>query len=531
MRSFYNFSQTIINFFWRVLFFLMFFFALTSPNIILGDNPTFGTSTTMLTTSLVIGIVAVAVMNYAYPWFRTWLVKVFVTHQLATGSLLLLIVMIGQVIFVTYVHPVSGFDAGMLHYAATSAKHVQEVGVTSYYSLNQNNMPIMLFMHWLSQLTGQTSWQFFDYVTLFFVDLSAFFNLLSVFVAQPLALGTALYIHAGWLAVFPSIIMPYTDAWGLPLVSFFILCYLIMRQTTWPILLRATAALGFGISVTLTYFMKPSSIIPVIAIVMMEILSVFRHPEGVTKRALVIVFALLMLIVDGAGVTYKVTNDKIQNQTYIKLDKSRSIPAIHFMAMGVYGEGGYSDKQAIQMAVLPTKKQKTDYSIKKLKRRLKQLGAGGYLMFLIKKQRNNTADGTFGWLKEGHFFRENQKPSNQGLSNKLKNFIYLYGRHIADFRFAAQLWWIVLLGIIALGFGPQRLVIQILRLSMVGGFMFLLLFEGGRSRYLIQYLPCLLLLATFSFERVIINVGRLFGWYEERVDEAAAADKQHESAS
>ena len=47
----------------------------------------------------------------------------------------------------------------------------------------------------------------------------------------------------------------------------------------------------------------------------------------------------------------------------------------------------------------------------------------------------------FGWLKEGHFFRDNQKPTWQGTSNKLKNFIYLYGRNIADFLFLAQTWW------------------------------------------------------------------------------------------
>lgn len=195
------------------------------------------------------------------------------------------------------------------------------------------------------------------------------------------------------------------------------------------------------------------------------------------------------------------------------------------MAMGVYGQGGYSWWQAVEMTFLPTKQQKTDYSVMMLKKRLKKLGPTGYLKFLVKKQRNNTADGTFGWLKEGHFFLENQKPNNKGITNKLKNFIYLYGRHIADFRFAAQLWWVTLLAIIALGFGPRWSVIQILRLSIVGGFMFLLLFEGGRSRYLIQYLPCFLLLSILSFERVVVNVKRLTGWYEVKVDEAAAADK------
>ena len=343
-RYIYRLSQSIITIVWWLLFGLMFFFAVTSPNIILGDNATFGTSTTMLTTSLVIGIVAVLIMIYAYPYFRQWLYRVLVTHQLWTASILLGLVVIGQIIFVTFVHPVSGFDAGMLHYAATNAKHVQEVGVTAYYSLNQNNMPIMLFMHWLSELTGQTSWQFFDYITLFFVDLSAVFNLLSVAVVRRHALGVAMYLHAGWLAVFPSIIMPYTDAWGLPLVSFFMLCYFVMRRSSWPPILRVAAAVGFGISVTLTYFMKPSSIIPVIAIVIIACLEALKRQPSLHAPTVFVSVAMLILMVESAGFTYHYTNQAIQGQTYIKLDQSRSIPAIHFMAMGVYGTGGYSEK-------------------------------------------------------------------------------------------------------------------------------------------------------------------------------------------
>lgn len=525
MRRFYNFSQAVINLFWKILFFLTLFFAFTSPNIILGDNATFGTSTTMLTTGLVIGIVAILVMNYAYPRIHAWLYRVFITEQLRTGLLLLLMVLAGQIFFVFFVHPNSGFDSGMLLNTATDPNSVYDPDATAYFSLNVNNLPIMLFMHWLSTTFNQTTWEFFDFLTLFFVDLSVIFNLLSVRILQKRAVGTAMYIQAAWLAVFPSIIMPYTDAWGLPLVSFYLLCYFAVRQSKLHSLIRVAAATGFGISVMLTYFIKPSSIIPVIAIAIMEALMALNRRKDIKPQHWFVALAMMLFMCESAYYTYQYVNTRVENQTYIQVDKSRAIPAIHFMAMGVYGQGGYSWWQAVEMTFLPTKQQKTDYSVMMLKKRLRKLGPTGYLKFLVKKQRNNTADGTFGWLKEGHFFLENQKPNNKGISNKLKNFIYLYGRHIADFRFAAQLWWVTLLAIIALGFGPRRSIIQILRLSIVGGFMFLLLFEGGRSRYLIQYLPCFLLLSILSFERVVINVKRLTGWYEVKVDEAAAADK------
>lgn len=530
MRRLYNFSNSVINIFWRVLFFLTLFFALTSVNIILGDNDTFGTSTTMLTTGLIIFIVAICVMIYAYPSIRAWFYNVFITHQIRASSFILFLVVLGQIFFVTFCHPTSGFDSGMLLHAATSVKHAQEVDVTSYFSLNQNNLPIMLFMHWLVTLSGQTSWLFFDYVTLVTVDVSAALNLLSIWLIRKKLLGTAIYMHCAWLMVFPTIIMPYTDAWSLPLVSLYLFCYFVMHKTAkmkTPMeqLSFVLAGLAFGFSAVLVYFVKPSAIIPVVAIVIIGLLNWLIKKKHFTMQGVVLTFSALLLIGVSGGATYKVANDKIQNQTYIEIDKSRSIPAIHFMAMGVYGQGGYDWHQAVAMTFIPTEKQKSEYSVNMLKKRLKKLGPWGYFKFLILKQRNNTADGTFGWLKEGHFFLENQKPSDKGITNKLKNFIYLYGRNIADFRFAAQLWWIVLLVTIALGFGQRNDFVRILKLSLVGGFMFLLLFEGGRSRYLIQYLPCILLLSILSSEQALSNIKRLLGWYEVKVDEAEKADK------
>ncbi|KRL52225.1 hypothetical protein [Lacticaseibacillus manihotivorans] len=52
---------------------------------------------------------------------------------------------------------------------------------------------------------------------------------------------------------------------------------------------------------------------------------------------------------------------------------------------------------------------------------------------------------------------------------------------------------------------------------MVGGFMFLLLFEGGRSRYLIQYLPVLLIQASLSLKPAIFRIRRLFTWGSDKI--------------
>lgn len=517
MRKLFNFSNHVINGIWAALFGLTLYCAWTLSNLTIGDNWKYGQSTTMISTGFVIAVVVLAISLWAFEPFAQLMRKIFVTNQLRTASILFGLVVFGQIIFIAFIHPVSGFDAGMLHYAAVSAKHTKEVGVTAYYSLNQNNLPITLVMHWMTEVSGLTSWEFFDYVTLVFVDISALLNFATVYLLRKPALGSAIYIHAAWLAVFPSIIMPYTDCWVLPLVSLLLLGYAGLEKSQ-SMAVKSLIYLGLGIDTLIIYFTKPSAFIPLIAMIIVASLCWLVASKHFTKQGIITVVTACVFFVGGAGLTYVGITNVVKHQTWIQVDDSRNIPAIHFAAMGVYGEGGYSEKQAIMMAVLPTKQQKTDYSIKMLKKRLKQLGPTGYIRFLMYKQGNNSADGTFGWLKEGNFFRANQKPKERNFTELLENFIFLYGRNVEDFRFLAQVWWVSVLSIIAIAaIGYCSKTQMMLRLSMVGGFMFLLLFEGGRSRYLIQYLPVLLIQASLSLKPAIFRIRRLFTWGSDKI--------------
>ncbi|OXE60580.1 hypothetical protein ADH69_08455 [Limosilactobacillus reuteri] len=43
----------------------------------------------------------------------------------------------------------------------------------------------------------------------------------------------------------------------------------------------------------------------------------------------------------------------------------------------------------------------------------------------------------------------------------------------------------------------------VIKLTILGGFIFLLLFEGGRSRYLIQFLPYLITLSSLGISQFL----------------------------
>jgi hypothetical protein len=141
------------------------------------------------------------------------------------------------------------------------------------------------------------------------------------------------------------------------------------------------------------------------------------------------------------------------------------------------------------------------------------MGPLGYARFLFLKHRNDTADGTFAWDKEGHFLNVNPKPTpGPGIKNHLQQFVYLYGTNLGDFRWVSQLIWVIGLLLIAFAWNDQRRFIQVLRVAIIGSFLYLLMFEGGRSRYLIQSLPPILLLITFTAETSVARWRRLFAW-------------------
>lgn len=506
----FNMGNKALTRLFNVFFFLTLLFAVTSPNIILGDNTITGAGTTMFTTGMLIIALVLIVSVITYPQFRAWWYQVFIVQKVRTAGLILGAVVLWQITFILAVHPLIGFDVGAIHQALTDTTSPD---IKAYFSLYYNNILILLSQHFLAGIFGTKSWLFFDFITLLLVDLAAGLNILSIVILDRKRLAAVMYLHAFWLLLFPMIIVPYTDTWVLPLVSGYLFSYVVMAHSRFKPQVRVLAAILFGFTAATTYFMKPSAIVGVIAIVLVELLYSLRqkYTEQQWRGAL----GLVLCATFALGSSYLVEKHVLSQQTYLQVNTQRSVPPLHFIAMGISGDGGYNPKDALKMAVIPTEKARNEYSKQLLIKRLKERGAWGYLTFLFTKHRNNTADGTFAWVKEGHFINEDPRPQGGGFAGTLRQFVYLYGTHLGDFRFIAQLWWIIWLFLIAFGWRNKAKIVQVLRLMIIGGFMYLLLFEGGRSRYLIQFLPAFILLAALVYDQTDAFFKRVYHWAYE----------------
>lgn len=495
--SFINLAITIIFYFFLVQ---TLYFAGSSINLSL-DNLTW------------VAPVAIGIIGLMYLLINTDFINRFERlkyKQWFFAAAFFIAVIIFQIIFISYVHPAIGFDAGAIHSALLNP---DDVNIRGYYSQNINNLSLLLVQHWLAETFNNTSWLFFDYIGLILVDLSALINFLTIWLIKRENTIHLIYLESSLLMFFPWIIISYSDIWVIPLVSLIILFYALVIKFRDKLWLRLIMDICLILTVIFTYYIKPSSIIPIVAIGLIELkrLYIALFINHTVKLKHFLIFMLSIVLMGGTGYSsFKIIQKQINTQSYIRVNPGLSIPAIHFISMGTSGDGGYNEKDALAMALLPDRQDKVDYSVRVLKQRLHKMGPLGYLKFLIVKQANNTTDGSFAWLKEGHFFAHTSKPTNIW-----QDFVYQDGKNLKNYQFLAQLVWLLLLFTLVFAKSHNDKWVQIFRITILGGLFYLLIFEGGRTRYLIQFLPPIFLLAAYNSDLSWNFLNRGFRWVKE----------------
>ena len=111
-------------------------FALISPNMTIGDNSVFGTSTTLATTFFVLGSIAFIIAVYCYPKVQQFFNLAFCDPSLCDGHGIRLrsIGLANRLRLV--LHSAIGWDVAAIHDALTDTTNPE---IVAYYSLNQNN--------------------------------------------------------------------------------------------------------------------------------------------------------------------------------------------------------------------------------------------------------------------------------------------------------------------------------------------------------------------------------------------------------
>lgn len=369
--------------------------------------------------------------------------------------------------------------------------------ISTYLSKNPNNSFYFFFMYGMTKIMNLfnadwgNSWLAWQLLNTFFMDL----GLILLFQAGKNLFNqktayVAFYLGALALMFSPWILVPYTDIIMIPVISSILIFYAKLNTEAKS---NSLVAIVLGVFIGISYLLKPSSIVYFIAWIMVmgakQVLTLKKIKFKKFIFFLIVSFFCLLTI--GGFSIFK------QQQSLVTYDENQAKPWTHFVMMGLTGSGGFSEEDTQMTNSLPTKKAKSDNAVKTIKQRLKNYGAAGYLKFLFYKQFNNTDRGDFGWGRDGTP-QVPATPAKNKLQEILRDSYYQQGGRTNNIRFVMQLLWIVtLIGMLfSFGIRNQNEVLIMMKLTVIGAFLYLLLFEGGRSRYLIQYLPFFYLIAA-----------------------------------
>ena len=366
-----------------------------------------------------------------------------------------------------------GWDPQQTLLSVVDRSHMQG-WLYDYLSYYPNNLSLYYLLIFIRQFCSLTHLSF-SMLTI------NYFNMIIMDIAFLFLLGFS-----------PWIIVTYTDTLSLLPVSLGLLALaLLIRKRNYY------TAMLFGLSGSWCFFVKPSSSIYYIAAIMILILVSIIHKNW----ANIILTALACLTTFLVSISIQLFNT---HQTMYPIDSSVALPATHYLMMGAQGNGSYNLQDVLSDINDPDKANLPHKNITKYCQRVNKMGIIGYSKFLINKFYWTNNDGSLGWGVEGDpdFINQNIRPYSADFGGLLRRFYWPLGDWSWMFYAIAQLIWISATILLVFSFRAVDYLSEItknwLYLTIFGNNLFLLLFEAGRSRFLIQFLPILIFIIALS---------------------------------
>ena len=301
----------------------------------------------------------------------------------------------------------------------------------------------------------------------------------------------------------------YTDIPPLPLIAL---------QLWWALdLLKENQAgiswkkmFGLGILSGVTMLIRPTTIIVMIAF--WAVLFFRGNWKVFGKIATVTVMT--------TGFVFAGLNTAVNHQRVVPILKEEGLAKgpLLFINLGLTDMGHNQEDMKEGLLAYIDEDKRSDYNnglfkkenvIKEIKRRLKEYGPLGLIGHIYYKQSLTVAEGTLGWLyrdveyEKTPYINPLYAPltKNIGLAKWVRTYFLSTDRpQYKNYEFIKQLIWIVLSAGLLGAYLKRRDTddFNFLSLAIFGGLLFLTIFEGGKTRYLIQFLPQILLVASIG---------------------------------
>ncbi|MCL2853827.1 MAG: hypothetical protein FWE20_12520 [Defluviitaleaceae bacterium] len=423
------------------------------------------------------------------------------------------IIFILQIVYAFLIHSSLEHDVGLIILNAQAGDSTEFVWI-EYFSIYPNNLVILFFFRFINRALGLFGLDTHFVQTLVVVNI-IFINSAIVLVFH--AVKEAFDVWKGYtawifmlmlMAFSPWIIVPYSDTLSMPMVVGIVFLYAKSRSA--EKMQKVFFALCIGVVAYVGYLIKPSSVIPLISIVIIQLITDLRKGDYNIKY-----FAIYSGI--AIFVTGTLFNFFVHTQTTIPFREGIAFPVEHWIKMGMqrqtvgdrYTYGAYNAEDFFFTAGFSSTQEMRRADRQVIRERLSDFGVIGYSHFLINKLRWITDDGTFHWgeFAQGNF--EDMTP----MQSRPRNLIFPGGDNYAYFaHFMQGIWLFILFWYFCAYFVKKDspgVFINVCMCAIIGLLLFILLTEG-RSRYLINHLPLFAIVSAHCFSSITDSIKGVF---------------------
>ncbi|MCD5003728.1 glycosyltransferase family 39 protein [Enterococcus saccharolyticus] len=493
-----NFFYDLIDYLYFIIIILMIFGAVRSKNFNVENlsNSFWGIVLVILIGILIFNFKP-SFKKWGQEWFKAFN-NLFIDRIGRISLSLFVLAILLQIVILLNVSMPIGWDVGTLYRGVNTFPN-SNPWISVYLSENPNNSLFFFLMYGYKMVLGffkiDSTWLTWQLLNIVLLDL----GIVLIFKATYRIFGktiayVATYLTSMSLMFSPWILVPYTDIIIIPVIALIMFLYSKIKVDS--INLKELILLGFFI--TVSYLLKPSSVVFLIAWFLISLIRVgMKETANLKQNTIKILICISVILLTFFGFNFFKSHQKA-----ISYDDNKAKPWTHFVMMGLNGDGGYSREDSEKTKSLGTQEEKKDYTIKIIKERLNQFGLLGYTKFLVYKFFKFSSDGDFGWGYDGQQQQFSTKSKNK-LQTMLRDFYSQDGKRTHNIRFYMQIiWMITLIGMLfAFRYNDYRDVL--FKLTILGVVAYLLLFEAGRSRYLIQYIPFFFILSAFGWTKKV----------------------------
>jgi 4-amino-4-deoxy-L-arabinose transferase-like glycosyltransferase len=461
--------------------------------------------------SLIVSLIIIILWIILYHFIHKKYLKVSLKSEIIIVTFIMLIVLFVQYLIVKELSVNPSWDFGVVFKNAENfvlyGNRLDENLYFGYFEFFPNNIMffviLTIFMK-IGMLFGISTLHCAIIMNIFFIDLAimalyvcvrkwfgkdnALFALILCFFFTPLFLYTPIF---------------YTDTISLLFGIFLIFLYGYIKDSAKLSIKNIILYLLFGI-----FFFISLTIKMTLAFIVGAILF-----DAIIRKKLLHSISFIAFTLIAYACCFTLYNTLIVNNSAYNFNNAHcgKIPYTHWIMMGIEDPsinnlarnsyGGYNENDYISIEALSTEKERVDFNISEIKRRIKLYNVPEYALYLTKKAVNAWGDGTyFAPIK----LSLNPKKDRNTMSHqiflsggKYYNF-YLYFAQGVQFSFLIIF---ILSAIYNIKNRNKLNSINFIHLSIIMLLAFLLIWEN-RSRYLVTYIPIFIFLISFYIEKV-----------------------------